>query len=780
MVAALLCCALLLPQQPTVTVAIDRRDLFVGDFIVLTITARTDGSTAADIVVPKVQGFETTDVRDRSSVRVDSGRAVRETVRRVTLRATAAGRITLGPIEVRQGSEIARSEPLAVVVRERAGAAGLPGRIRRLVERAPPPPLADQEVGVTLAISPDMAFVGQQVDVVTLAWIPREVRAELRTPPSIGGPAVTGGWVYHVYVPSAPTVARQVNGRSYDVYVLHDAVFPLKVGQIDIGPPNVSYAVPVSQSVLSREVRHEVQGAPATLMARAAASGSSASLALAVGRQLQWAVDLPGGELPVGEAREATIAVSGTGNVALWPAPQIRWPSGIRAYPDEPEVVVRTDSGVVAGSKVFRYLIVADSSGPHAVPALSYQYFDVDRASLVTLASAGSEITTPGAPQPRRARTAVPPLWGADRGPSLSERLDVPWRARWWLGLFAIGPVMALLVGLARMLARRQPRPQLLDAFAGTTLGERAREFRRVLEALIPEDALREGDRLADALRAAGVEAAVAQHATHVRDRLRQAVFGPGGAPDADELNAEVDEVLRVLMGQADRTHGGAVVAAAVLALLVGGVGAAAQAQQPDRLYEAGAYRAAQDSFAQRAASEPRVARHWFNLGAAQSALGAEGAARVAWVRAARLAPRDPTIAVWRHRETGTDALTRDLTWVAPVTPVETLLLALGVWTLGWLGISLGGRARRWAYAALVFAVLAGGVTAVVHQRYARPVAVLTAPTTLRAAPYGAAPAVVLLEPGSAVLVRRTRGAWVLIERGQTRGWLLAADLVRL
>ena len=34
-----------------------------------------------------------------------------------------------------------------------------------------------------------------------------------------------------------------------------------------------------------------------------------------------------------------------------------------------------------------------------------------------------------------------------------------------------------------------------------------------------------------------------------VRDRLRHAVYGPGGASDAQELTAETQEVLRTLMG---------------------------------------------------------------------------------------------------------------------------------------------------------------------------------------------------------------------------------------
>src|SRR2546422_10642490 len=76
---------------------------------------------------------------------------------------------------------------------------------------------------------------------------------------------------------------------------------------------------------------------------------------------------------------------------------------------------------------------------------------------------------------------------------------------------------------------------------------------------------------------------------------------------------------------------------------------AAAQTLSAEALYDAGALRAAADSFAARAAGEPRVPAHWYNLGATLYRAGADGKATAAWARAARLAPRD--LLVRRARE---------------------------------------------------------------------------------------------------------------------------------
>src|SRR5205823_9581718 len=80
-----------------------------------------------------------------------------------------------------------------------------------------------------------------------------------------------------------------------------------------------------------------------------------------------------------------------------------------------------------------------------------------------------------------------------------------------------------------------------------TRLGQLEREFHAVLASHVPDQPARDGDGLARALRAAGVESAVADHVKRLRDRLRASRYGPRGLGDAVELAAELEQVLRVL-----------------------------------------------------------------------------------------------------------------------------------------------------------------------------------------------------------------------------------------
>lgn len=777
MVSALGLAALLAVQQPQARATLAPATVLPGDEAVLTILVRTAGNAPLEISWPPQPDIEVLDIRDRSAVRMESGVPVRETLRQVTLRAARPGRFMIGPIEVRQGAAVTTLSGVELTVEPRGAAVGLAERILEAAGRVPAPPLADGEVALTLRVMPDTVVVGQQVDVLTLAWFPREVRSRLRAPPTLHAPPVTGGWVYHQHVPRAPVLSRDVNGRPYDVYVLHDAVFPLRDGTVPIGPAVVSYMLPGSPSLLGREVRHELASAKALLEVRLPAGDPRGELA--VGSDLAWSVTVPGGELPLGEAREAVIAIAGQGNAALWPEPNVAWPPSLRVYPGEPAVTIRSDRGTVFGTKTFRYLIVADSAGVHRVPPPAYRYYDIGRGEVVELAAGPIELSTAGGGVPRISWTRPPPLLTAPAKSGAVERLARR-HVRIWPWLIGAPPFIVLIVGLLRRHRARQGVRRHKETPGFISLDGLSRDFRRALAALVPDHALREGDRLADALRAAGVEEPVAQHAVRTRDRLRQALFGPGGAPDADELRAEVEEILRVLVGEVDRMRHGVRVAV-LCGMMAASLPSGGVAQGPERLYGAGAYRTAADSFARRVAQAPWRADAWYSLGAARLAMGERGAALAAWVRAARLAPRHPKIREQLDELRPADDVTRRLTWVAPLTVAEAALIAGGMWALAWFSL-LWGRRRRWlAVGLFAGSVAAASLSGFVAWRYREPAGVVVSrEAAVREAPFPTAPVRTVVTAGHAVRVEGARGGWVLVERGGVVGWVPVRAIVRL
>jgi hypothetical protein len=213
-----------------------------------------------------------------------------------------------------------------------------------------------------------------------------------------------------------------------------------------------------------------------------------------------------------------------------------------------------------------------------------------------------------------------------------------------------------------------------------------------------------------------------------------------------------------------------------------GVVDVAAQSPSAEQLFIAGAYQAAADSFRFRADSQPAEAAHWFNVGAALVGAGQPTRARVVWIKAARILPRDPAIREALASVPPFDAAARRSTWVAPITVIELASLAAALWVLGWVLLAVS----RWRWRVVVVVILAvsillAGSAAYLRGRYATPVALVVVPNApLRDAPYGTSPASRQLAQGAAVKIEREDGSWVLVSRGEGAGWMLLDELGRL
>ncbi len=769
-------------QQPQVTVDLDRTEVVVGEEMVFTITVTSPGSLPVTITDPPLDGLSLVAPRERSRVSFVDGAAIRVSTRELTLRATRPGTATIGPVRVGQGEFVVATEPSTVRVQEEDPASlnALSPRARAMLGRAPPRPRTDDEVQLSVVASATAARVGEQVDVIVVAWFPRQVRSRLRNPPTLAAPEVRGGWADPRPTPIGTVMSREIGGRWYDAFVLHEVVFPLKAGDLEVGPAKVSYSVPLSGSFLSRELRREALSEPFTIAVRGLPPPDRAGdFTGATGQALNLRVDVSTRELRVGDAARVLSVLSGVGNVALWPEPTIAWPPGIRAYRQDVEIDLVVENGVVGGSKAYEYLVVADSAGTHRVPPLRYVYFDT-RASRYETAQ-GDEmvfVTPEDAVSVAPLRTVQPLL--TSTGVSLGEALVARVPFWTWLILFAVPPLLAAYtLGVPGQLRARAARPAVRVP-AMSELDRLEAEFIEVLERLLPSDVIPVGGGLADSLRAAGVDPSLAAHAARVRDRLRQARYGPDGSGDPEELGAEVQEVRRALGGTVLPASRAKLMTAVLAVLLVIGGAIPLSGQAPEQLYEAGAVRLAADSFAARTRSAPLVAAHWYNLGNAWQRLGEEARARAAWLRAARLAPRRDVVRRALEATPAPGPSSGNLTWVSPVTPGEAIVGGLTLWIVAWVAIARRWR-RRTALAVALVAVLLSGYGGYVRGHYSRPIAVvLQRETPLRSAPYGRASAATVLDQGAAVRLERAWGRWLLVRSGREQGWLLNAEVVKL
>ncbi len=758
-------------QGPVVTAGVNRTTVEFGDTLVLSITVNSRGIDWVRLSDPELEGLDAYGSHQVSNVRRVEGEEERRTERLVYLRAIRSGSAKIGEVRVQQGRRVATTDPISILVTGEGPTD--PGRnpiVARMIERAPPPS-DSSEVSVFIVPSANSVTVGQQLDLLVFAWVPRVLRNRLRTAPTLQPPQFSGAWGYETDLPPDLIEEKTVGNHVFDLYVHHQTIFPISRDGFAINRATVSYNLPLSDSFMSRELRHVVQSEiPEIELVPLPDPGTGPVFSGSTADSLTMTAALSRRSSEVGGAVTLEVTLAGRGNVVLWGEPIFNWPVGLNAYPGETSVENWRSDGEIFGRKIFRYLLVPDSIGMLNTRVKAYRYFDpVSKryrsapsvtATLVARASSGALVSS---------TDRLPLIAAGGQAPVDDLFLMVPvWV---WVTLILAGPaiVFAVRIGEGRRSVVRKQTP-----VARTSLWQINNRFGEVLRSVSPECALLEGPSLEQTLVAAGVDRSLASHAVRIKDRLGKANYGPDGEGDTKELVAEVDEMARALAGDKGPTYTQRLRGVLALMFFVLVPNAGAQELTAERLYHAGAFVVAADSFAVRATNDPRVAAHWSNLGNAMFHSGRTGKAVAAWVRAGRLAPRNRAnlralqkVPAWQG---GSQAA------LHPITPVEAFIAAIVLWLSGWLMIILGHR--KVARYALTLAVMVGLAGELVRRQYDRPTGiVLGDETPLREAPYGTSDRTKTLSAGEAVDVRQTDGAWLLVRHGEAVGWILSREI---
>lgn len=757
---------------PSVSASVDRSRLAVGEELVLSVRATSAADEPITVTLPSLDGFEILARTERTEVAIGNT-ASRTTAFEVRLRAARAGAFRIGAVTAQQGASVVRTAPITIAVSPGASGTGtVSPRLRALLERAPPPSRPG-EPALVLVASSDRIYVGEQVDIVTAAWFPRDLRARLRRPPTLSPPGLAGVWSYPQPTPPGIAASRQVGSTWYDLFVSHQIVFPLTAGTIDVSRASLQYSVPVAMQFFSQEERYTLESNAVRLtVVPLPTAGRPNGFSGAVGRRLALSRTV-GASVRAGEALSIEVSLEGEGNVALWPAPELAWPDGLRHYQDRTDDRIAAAGGRLGGTKLFQFLAMPDSAGPLRLPPIAYAYFDLDSETYRTLTAPGVMVMVAPASEAQSSRPTPPPLLAARRAP-LARRIVQSLPAPVWIAVAALPLLIWLGLGIRDRSLGRHRRRRIDHEPA---LGASDRRMLAALRSVVPDAESLTGSRLVSALRAAGVDPALAQRIARARQELMSTRYGPGpaGGRTEAEIMREMDDLTRALGGQVRHRERRAKGGIALALLLSAGLSsdAAAQASAEQR-YADGAFRQAAEAFAARAAAQPDVAAHWYGLGAAQYRLGSDARAGAAWLRAARLAPRSPSVRRALRLVPPPDAASRDRLRTFPVTAEELCLGALALWLAGW-AIMLASRPRVRTRAAALIAgsLVLGAASAAIAAYQARPLAIVVARDRLRVSPHGRAPEVAPVEPGSAVRPTRHDGSWVLVQAtGGRGGWL--------
>jgi hypothetical protein len=637
---------------------------------------------------------------------------------------------------------------LAVLVSQ--DTTGLSPRAEAMLSRFPPPANAGA-VTVAVGFSTDAAWVGEQVELVTAAWFPRELRDRLRRTPTLRAPSLKGLWSVQSQTLPMLVDTRRVRGEVYDLFVMHQTLFPLGPGRIESPPAFLSYSVPTSTSYFAPEEAKSLASRTAVLQVRPVPPALGSLLAGGpTARQMRLVWRGPPEGLRAGTPAQVELVAEGTGNVTLWPTPEIRWPASLRVYSERTEERTTLAAGLRGGEKRFRYTIVADSDGVVTLPSVRYPTFDPVGVTVRVVVA--PPFSLPVFPSTGRTGDRRPLPVTGDGSIPLATRL-----VRGLPGtVIAIAAPILLFAGVIQRRRRRRP-----IALSPLSPRDPEQELHRLLGTPLEAGS----ERVVAALRQRGVPRAEAEQVRRWLSATGRRRYGPAGGA-VPEPPAAVASVLERLRRKATL--------AVVLALLAAPL--SAQANDGAVRYRDGDYAGATRSFAARAAAEPRAAAVWRDLGSARWMSGDDAGAVAAWWRALSLAPRDRvTRSAWRAAST----LPMSVQELAPTIPIsrdEFVLLAVGLLGAAWVTRRRGRRGVH--YLLLVGGAASLVMAAIRWRRETANVALVRETVALRVSPHPGAPVLAQASAWLIVTVERRESGWLLVStREGGRGWL-ARDAV--
>lgn len=687
-VVALVLSAGIAPGQETVTVDGPEPELVaLGGFTTFQIVAEGPGANLRDVRIPAVDGLRyqvgaaqnsrtQTYFNGRSSVRSESRITVKVAPSRV-------GRFEIPVFEVDTGTQRQRVGPIRFDVEK-----DLRGADRGYLQIQP-----DRDwvyVNEPIRLSIDFG-VDERLTLVTRATNTREIvqDVEILAPwlddpegaIKLEPPPLPRGQTILAILNNAPMRTRfeaghERGGVVYNRFTTEQLFMPTAPGRLEFAAPTLRFTVTrgrTSRDVFGRPIRSGAEALyaysePVSIEVRPIPTeGRPATWGNAVGR-FQVEASLNERRVRIGESVKLSIVITGTGNFEFLDVPELGELEGFHFLGQN---VTRTADAVTV-----TYDLTPLDESVTEVPSVEWSYFD----------------TTSGVEEYVTARTNPIPLLvdpPADGGGGLTS-LPGAEAANVVAGVddifdmkdTAVGPPVAphdaqplggsAVVRLAAMLL-----PWLLcfaAAFwfdvlrrrradvSGRRAAGAARAFRAALaDSTEPVDALAAylGDRLGvpaaavvgpealERLRAAGLDAELAQRVHAAIDAGVAARYGGGGGLDAATAKGLVDELER-----SDLQRGSARVAAlgvaavlmwASLAIAQGNAGGSA-AERGRAAYRSGDYAAAATAFAEAAAKPEADPRLLYNLGNCHFRLGDWVEALVAYERARLAMPRDPEL----------------------------------------------------------------------------------------------------------------------------------------
>lgn len=301
------------------------------------------------------------------------------------LTPTRKGKITIAQATIEIDGEIYKTTPVQVEVTQAVNNPNSP--------QARANAIADENLHLVAEISKRDPYLNEAITVIYKLYFSSEI--SVSNVNEVEMPKYSDFWSHLIPIPKLEIKQGQYKGRPYNYVTWRKTVlYPQKTGELVIAPLtlNVSVDVPTNRRdffgnrVYQKTPKIITAGKRTIEVRPLPQAGRPADFNGAVG-DFDLNVKFNKMALKSSESFQATIKVSGRGNLKLFSLPKLSAPSSLEVYEPEHKEKVKTNLLGMQGSIEDTYTIVPQYQGNYPIPSVSFSYFDPVKELYVSLKS---------------------------------------------------------------------------------------------------------------------------------------------------------------------------------------------------------------------------------------------------------------------------------------------------------------------------------------------------------------------------------------------------------
>ena len=301
------------------------------------------------------------------------------------LTPTRKGKITIAQATIEIDGEVYKTTPVQVEITQAVNNPNSP--------QARANAIADENLHLVAEISKRDPYLNEAITVIYKLYFSSEI--SVSNVNEVEMPVYSDFWSHLIPIPKLEIKQGQYKGQPYNYVTWRKTVlYPQKTGKLVIAPLtlNVSVDVPTNRRdffgnrVYQKTPKIITAGKRTLDVKPLPQAGRPADFDGAVG-DFDLNVKFNKTALKSSESFQATVKVSGRGNLKLFSLPQLNAPSSLEVYEPEHKENVKTNLLGMQGSIEDTYTIVPQYQGNYPIPSVSFSYFDPVKELYVSLKS---------------------------------------------------------------------------------------------------------------------------------------------------------------------------------------------------------------------------------------------------------------------------------------------------------------------------------------------------------------------------------------------------------